>query len=240
MSALSPNLKLNRRGFADTDAPRAMRLARSGFRDRVGRAVQKTYPTTQAAHHFRTPSPCGQPDLTPRLSTSFLHCNPLIQQGFAGFSTASELSCARGYLMSCAEADQKPAKKGTEQCTSRHWLSPSRPARRWPHVVTRWPNRPSSAQVLAPQPPSFSTESPSRAPSSARRATFFTVRPTPESATKRSRRIPHGRAPRDTRGPFSHMKPVQASACAGFFASLALFGATFTCHKRTPICSRRS
>ncbi len=92
MSAFLPNPRLNRRGFADPYAAHALRLAPRRFRDMVRCAVHIPYPTTPTARHFRTPSLCGQPDFTPRLSTFFVPRRSLIKRDFANLSTGLELS----------------------------------------------------------------------------------------------------------------------------------------------------
>lgn len=208
-------------------------LARAMSRVTVRCAAKQPYVTTRSARHFRTPSPRGQPDLTPRLSTSFSQCKSLIRRDFAGFSTAPGLPLPGPAPMSCTRADQDLAKKETEQCTSGH--APSWRPRRSPHVATRLENKRSSARARARQQRSFSTEARSPGRSWALRETCFIAGPTPASATDRLSKQPAHR----TRVTMLH-NSAQLFGRAGFFALRAPPGALATCHKRTPTCSRRS
>lgn len=186
MSALSPNLRLKRRRIADPRRSARICLARQTFRDMVKRAVNEPYPTTQAAHHFRTPSFCGQLDLTPKLSTSFPPRKPLFARGFASFPNVLELSPIPRCLMSFSEAVKTPENRGSEQCKSKHGSRPLSHVARLPHVATPLQNKHLSARAQAPRRPLCWMENRSQGQLWGLRATSFTVRPIRPSAIERA------------------------------------------------------
>lgn len=183
MSVLSPDYRVNRRRFADPSAVQSIGLARRDFRDMVRRAVRNPYPTTtHTAHHFRTPSPRGQPDLTPRLPTSFSSHNALIQQGFACFGKCSQLP-SRGTCHICiTEVDETPGNRGSEQCKSELGLTPLRQALCLWAAVRRSPSKPSLVQVQVRRQQSCWMANRSRERSLAQQAICFIAKPTLHNA----------------------------------------------------------
>ncbi len=182
MSIFSPNPWLNRRKDAETLHVPRKGLARALHAIPCLRVAASFYPTCRTTLHFRTPSPCGQLGFS-KLSTFSLSHNLLIQRGFASLPTGRELPLHPISHMSFAEAVIHPEKGGTEQWTSKHGRWPLRPAARSPLVEIQWQNKRLSAQARGRRQPWFWTESRSRVPSSARRATFFIARPTRQNAT---------------------------------------------------------
>ncbi|MEP4197562.1 MAG: hypothetical protein ABJL99_18215 [Aliishimia sp.] len=180
-----PNFKLNRRAAADLRGRTKIGLASAVGWVMSKSAVQKPYPTTLAAHHFRTPSPCGQLEVYFKLSTSFLQHKLLIQRGFASFSTGKELSLNRTCLMSCDEAVKKPIKRGIEQCTSKHGSWSLQQAACLQHAGTRWQNKHLSEPVEELQQQLSLTENHSQGPLSVQQVTCCIVKQTLESATKK-------------------------------------------------------
>ena len=241
MSALLPHHRLYRQSFADLNTPARTGLAPVPFRAMVRCAVRKPYPTTQAAHHFRTPSPRGQPDLTPRLSTSFMWHKYLIQRAFAVLSTDRELPCTHAVSMSCVEAVKSPENRGSRQCKPNHGQRSVPVLCCLPHAVIPRRNKPLLVPVRAQLRPLFSMAVRSRVPSSARQATCSTVRPTrasvtdPRAAPMRARMAPVG-----TVSILDHTKPAYALSYAGLPVLHARRIRARKAKKGTVTCSKKS
>lgn len=180
----SPNRELNRRCAAYESAFRKIDLAGEETLVSSSCAAKKPYPTTLAAHHFRTPSLCGQLEVILKLSTSFLQHNTLIRRAFAGFSTGDQLSLNSACPMSCAEAVEKPIKRGDTKCISSHGSLRCVRRARFQPAATRLQNKRLLARVVARQRQSCLTVNPSRGQSSGLQAICCIARQTPENVTK--------------------------------------------------------
>ena len=205
MSVMLPNYKLNKRVSADSRAARVTRLEIS-----VGQITmrcagkQDTIPCT-SAHHFRTPSPCGQLRHIPsQLPTFYMWHICLIERSFAALSTRRDLSFPGRSCMVAIEATYISNTRGPKKCESKHGSSQFPHRSDWLRVETRSRSKRSWAQEQAQPQPLCWMASHLPVPLSAPRAICSTVRPTRISAN-RSKLTPQ-------RAPVSKVSPQAQSA----------------------------
>lgn len=185
-----PNLRLHKRRSAYSRLNGKMGLELSPNLPSLKCADKLASKVGKFAHHFRTPSPCGQLIFfSYQLPTISFQHNLLIWRSFAGSSTAWRLPY-RGCAHRCMrEARARHITRGPNKCVSKHGSSQEPHWRRFLHAVTQLHNKQHMVQGRGRPQRSFWTASPSRGQLSVRQATCCIVKQIRASAPASDHRL---------------------------------------------------
>jgi len=139
--------------------------------------------STRAASYFRTPSPSGRLLIPSLKSPAIYSGKPLFRRAFAGNRTPQPCVLNPQPSLSGSASEHQVEHKGIGRCDTGLvfcWLQAQWP---WRAAATQSQNKGSWAQGPGLRQPSCWMAPPSQGRSWALQATWFTARPTPESAT---------------------------------------------------------